>query len=303
MRSSRRGSPASKPRCTPRLGVAYYCKGEKSQGDAELQALHELRDQQLTAQQAAIDEAKQLPEHQWTAALHAAERRFARPLAGIQRRVAELESYRRIATGFFVSRTQLIWGLVAIGAGEAVALWLLRRRWMQAVLAVTVGVAAAAWLGYGHWSLVNMAEESTNVDFAIVTRKQLEVGDTAAAVRSARQYSSERPQQVRPLANLTEALYADGRIQDARACFQTLRELAGTADLDAPPFARLSPIGREFGWPTDSRFPKTSGRHSPIDRRWPRWVRESGVRGPPPTGNFVTRRAANTRLPIFAENR
>lgn len=247
--------PTEQAKVHAALGVAYYCKGEKSQGDAELQAVRELRDQQVADQRAAIDAAAQLPEQQRTAAIHAAERRFARPLAGIQRRVAELESYRRILTGFFVSRTQLIWGLVAIAAGEAVAVWLLRRRWMQSVLVATVGVAAAAWLGYGYWSLINMADESTNVDFAVVTRKQLEVGDTAAAVRSARQYSSERPEQVRPLANLVEALYADGRIQDARARFQTLRELAGTADLDSPPLARLSPIAREFGWPTDWRLP------------------------------------------------
>jgi peroxiredoxin/multidrug efflux pump subunit AcrA (membrane-fusion protein) len=272
--------PSEQAKVHAALGAAYYCKGENSQGDAELQALRELRDQQLATQQAAIDEAKQLPEHQRTAALRAAERRLARPLAGIQRRVAELESYRRIATGFFVSRTQLIWGLVAIGTGEAVGLWLLRRRWMQAVLAATAGMVAAAWLGYGYWSLVNMADESTNVDFAIVTRKQIEVGDTAAAVRSARQYSSERPQQVRPLANLTEALYADGRIQDARACFQTLRELAGAADLDAPPFARLNPIARAFGWPTDWRLPdniqKTLAGRPPLaamgPRMWRPWI-------------------------------
>ena len=61
---------------------------------------------------------------------------------------------------------------------------------------------------------------------------------------------------MRPQANLVEILYRVGKKDDARAEFEMLREMAGTADLDSPPFARLAPIAREFGFPTDWRRPE-----------------------------------------------
>jgi peroxiredoxin len=60
---------------------------------------------------------------------------------------------------------------------------------------------------------------------------------------------------VRPQANLVEILYKVGNKEDARAEFAILRELAGTADLDSPPLARLAPLARELGLPTDWRKP------------------------------------------------
>jgi peroxiredoxin len=256
------------------LGVAYYCKGDVAAGDNELRVLRELRDEQLALRDSEIEEVQRRTERQGPGAVRLVEKRFARPLAGIGRAVAELESYRRIVTGFFVSRKELIWGLGGLLAGEVVALWLLRRRWMAAALVGFVGVAAAACLGYGHWALLNMADESTNVDFAFVTRKQLQAGDPVAALQSARQYAQERINQVRPQANLVEMLYAAGQIKEARNQFEKLRAMAGTADLDAPPFARLAPIAREFGFPTDWRLPeeieKTLAARRPLESMGPR---------------------------------
>jgi peroxiredoxin len=262
------------------LGVAHYCKGDVASGDKELKALHELRDEQLALRQSAIEEAQQTPERQRAGALHAVDKRFARPLAGIGHALAEVESYRRVVTGFFVSRTQLMWGLAGLLACEAVALWLLRRRWMTAALVGLLGVAGAGCLCYGHWALVNIADESTNLDFAFVTRKQLEAGDPAAALQSARQYAQERVNQVRPQANLVEMLYAAGQLEEARSQFEKLRAMAGTADLDAPPFARLALIAREFGFPTDWRLPaeieKTLAGRRPLEsmgpRTWQPWT-------------------------------
>ncbi len=88
-----------------------------------------------------------------------------------------------------------------------------------------------------------------------MTRKQLDAGDFEQAEWAARQFASERPHQVRPQANLVEVLYQAGKKAEARDEFETLRELAGTADLDTPPLARLAPIAREFGLPTDWRLP------------------------------------------------
>jgi peroxiredoxin len=100
-----------------------------------------------------------------------------------------------------------------------------------------------------------------------MARKQLEAGDQDVAEWCARQYAENREYQVRPQANLIEILYAVGKKDDARKEFEKLRELAGTADLDSPPFARLAPIAREYGFPTDWRLPakinKTlANRHS-----------------------------------------
>jgi peroxiredoxin len=262
------------------LGVAHYCKGDVAAGDKELKALHELRDEQLALRQSAIEEARQTPERQRAGALHAVDKRFARPLAGIGHALAEVDSYRRVVSGFFVSRTQLVGGLLGLLVGEAVALWLLRRRWMTAALVGLLGVAGAGCLCYGHWALVNMADESTNLDFAFVTRKQLEAGDPAAALQSARQYAQERVNQVRPQANLVEMLYAAGQLKEARSQFEKLRAMAGMADLDAPPFVRLAPIAREFGFPTDWRLPaeieKTLAGRRPLEsmgpRTWQPWT-------------------------------
>jgi peroxiredoxin len=59
---------------------------------------------------------------------------------------------------------------------------------------------------------------------------------------------------VRPQANLVETLYKAGKKDQARVEFEKLRDLAGSADLDSPPLARLEPIAREFGFPTDWRL-------------------------------------------------
>jgi peroxiredoxin len=261
------------------LGVAYYCKGNTVEGDGELHALRNLLDEQHALREAAIEEAQRMPERQRAASLSSVDKRFARTLAGVQRGIAELESYRRIVTGFFVSRLLLVWGLVSLLASEAVALWFLRGRWLPAALAGLLGVAAALCLCYGHWALLNMAEESTNVDFAFVTRRQLDAGDPNAALQSARVYARERVNQVRPQANLVEMLYAAGQTDEARSEFQNLRSMAGTADLDAPPLARLSTIARAFGFPTDWRLPqainKTLAGRRPLEsmgpRTWQRW--------------------------------
>jgi peroxiredoxin/tetratricopeptide (TPR) repeat protein len=266
--------PGEQAKVHAALGVAHYCKGDVAAGDGELEALRQLQAEQLALKQTALDEAQQAPERQRLVALRTVERRYTRPLKGIGRGLRELESYRRIVTGFYVSRRMLVGGLLGMLACEVVGLWLLRGRWMRSAFVASLGIVGASWLCYGHWALLNMADDSTNVDFAFVTRKQLEAGDPAAAVRSAGEFALERVNQVRPLANLVEALFAAGQTSAARTQFQRLREMAGTADLDAPPFARLAPIAREFGWPTDWRLPdqinKTLAGRRPLESMGPR---------------------------------
>jgi peroxiredoxin len=247
--------PAEQGKLHTNVGVACYSRGDVAGGDDELAAVRQLLDEQVALRQTALIEADQRPESERASALGAVNKRFGRPLANLESQVEQLGSYRRIVTGFFLGRIRLIIYLGLLFAGEVVVFWLLRRRMMRAVLSVVAAVLTAAWLVYCHLELVNLPSNSMNVDFAFVTRKQLEVGDFDQAEWSARQFAQERPNQVRPQANLVEVLYKAGKQDEARQEFEALRELAGTADLDSPPLARLAPLARDLGLPPDWRKP------------------------------------------------
>jgi peroxiredoxin len=248
--------PAEQGKYHASLGVAYYSRGDVAKGDQELAAVQKLRGEQVALRNTAVEEANGRPAIERTAALGAVEKRFSRPLASLQSQANQLDDYRRIAAGFFLGRGRLLIYLGVLVVVEAVVFWFLRRRMMRAVLSAVGAVLVAGWLVSCHIALVNLGADSTNVDFAFVTQKQLAAGDFDLAEWSARQYAIERPLQVRPQANFVEALYKAGRLKEARDEFEKLRELAGTADLDSPPLARLEPIAREFGLPTDWRQPE-----------------------------------------------
>ncbi|HEX4071167.1 MAG TPA: peroxiredoxin family protein [Planctomycetaceae bacterium] len=248
--------PAEQGKLRASLGIAYYCSNDLQKGDQELAALRQLRDEQRTQSQTALEEASRRPELERASAVGAVQTRFGRPLSRLDSQIAQLESYRAIVAGFFLSRGRLLVYLGLLVVGEAALFWFLRRRMLTAILTAVGAVLVAGWLFYCHLALVNLPSNATNVDFAVVTRKQLDVGDFEQAEWSARQFASERPHQVRPQANLVEVLYQAGKKAEARDEFETLRELAGTADLDTPPLARLAPIAREFGLPTDWRLPQ-----------------------------------------------
>lgn len=247
--------PAEQGKVHSNLGVAYYSRGDVAAGDRELAALETLRNEQIAAQQSALDEAARGPERLRGSARREVEKRFGTSLATLKRGVESLESYRSIVTGFFVSRTMLYIDLASLVAGEAVIFWLLRRRQLRAILTIVVALIAAGWLFHCHLAILNLAENAMDVDFAFVTQKQLAVGEWDGAEYAARKFAAERVNQVRPEANLVETLYRVGKKDEAREEFQALRELAGMADLDTPPMARLAPIAAEFGFPTDWRLP------------------------------------------------
>jgi peroxiredoxin len=139
---------------------------------------------------------------------------------------------------------------------EAIAVWFLRRRRFWALGTLLATLLVGVWVLQRHLALLDLPYHSENVDFAIVCRKLLEAGDPEEAEWSARNFAKERARQVRPRANLVEVLYCAGKKDDARREFALLRELAGTADLDSPPLARLAPAAREFGFPADWRLPQ-----------------------------------------------
>jgi peroxiredoxin/tetratricopeptide (TPR) repeat protein len=241
------------------LAVAYYCRGKPGDlaaGDQELVQVRKLLDEQAGSRQAAIEEARKGPEKDRKKAIGFADARYTINTTSLVRSLAELESYQRIVEGLFISRKMLFVYLTVLVLGEIAVFWFLRRRLVLAILTVVGAVVAGIWLFQRHLALMDLPYDSKNVEFAFMSRKQLEAGDPDVAEWCARQYALNRPNQVRPQANLVEILYGIGKVDEARAEFETLRFMGGVADLDAPPFVRLAPIAREFGLPTDWRRPE-----------------------------------------------
>ena len=202
--------PAEQGKRHANLGVAYYSSGDVPDGDRELAAIRRLRDEQAVEREAAFEEVSRRPEVEQSAAAGAVEKRFNRRLASLETQIDQLQAYRRIVTGVSLSRGQLVLYLGILAGVEVILLWILRRRMMRALLSGVAALVVAGWLVYCHLALVNLPDDAVNVDFAFVTRKQMDVGDFDQAVWSAVRFAGERPRQVRPLANLVEALSKSG---------------------------------------------------------------------------------------------
>ena len=61
--------------------------------------------------------------------------------------------------------------------------------------------------------------------------------------------------QVTPLAVQVDLLKRMNKLDDAKAAFAKLRDVAANADLDSPLLTRLAPFAKEQGWPDDWRNP------------------------------------------------
>ncbi|HET6327182.1 MAG TPA: redoxin domain-containing protein [Planctomycetaceae bacterium] len=247
------------------LGVAYYSTGNVAAGDSELAEIRRLQSAEEAAAKTAIAEVSESAKR--TKAMQAVERKYLRPVAELARSSKELESYRRIVTGFFLGQRTLILSLVGLFLIEVVLFWTLRRHMIFGVFTVLGAIGIGVWLFHSHLALLNLPYDSVNVDFAFMSRQQLAAGDPDVAEWCARQFAENRDYQVKPQANLVEILYSIGKKDEARQEFEKLRELAGMADLDSPPLARLQPIAHEFGLPTDWRLPEKLNK--PIAGRRP----------------------------------
>jgi peroxiredoxin len=250
------------------LGVAYYSKGDVASGDRELAEIRRLDEAQQEEAKKAMEEITVTETSKRTRAVQVLEHKYGRAIGELSRSIRELESYRRMVTGFFVSRRTLILCLCGLLVIEAAAFWTLKRRSMVvAVLTVPVMIGVGVWLFRAHLALLDLPYDSVNVDFAVMSRQQLEAGDPDVAEWCARSFAENRQYQVKPQANLVEILYRIGKKDEAREEFEKLRELAGMADLDSPVLARLQPIARDFDLPTDWRLPEKLNK--PISGRRP----------------------------------
>ncbi len=247
--------PAEQGKVHLNLGVAYYSTGKIAEGDKELAEIRRLSAAEEAGAQEAVNEIGETTKR--NKAMAAVQAKYVRPLAELSRQRKELESYRRIVTGFFLSRRALLMCLGGLFVIELAAFFTIKRRSMvAAVLTVPLAIAGGVWVFQRHLALLDLPYDSVNVDFAFMSRQMLGAGDPDVAEWCARQFAENREYQVKPQANLVEILYRIGQKDEARQEFDKLRELAGTADLDSPPLARLEPIAREFDLPTDWRLPE-----------------------------------------------
>jgi peroxiredoxin/tetratricopeptide (TPR) repeat protein len=245
------GSPIERAAFHSSLGIVSYCRGDVRNGDRELEALRELRDEILAS--APIPDAEAL-RSETTSESVAADGKLYLQTSEINRSIEILEKHRRVLTAVYVSRPTLIVALSALVVFAGAGVWLLRRRFIGAAVVALGAVLAGIWVYQRHVALLDLPYDGEDMDVAVVCRKLLEAGDPAEAVWVASNIAMERQGEVRPQANLVEMSYKAGKKDEARAEFEKLRELAGAGDLDSPPLARLEPIAREFGFPADWRL-------------------------------------------------
>jgi peroxiredoxin/tetratricopeptide (TPR) repeat protein len=237
------------------LGIAHYARGEVDLGDRELQSLRQLFGEQRARRGASLGAVRKVPPGERIRAVSAVVRRFDDPIAHLKTSLVALESYHRLASGFFLNRTQLAGWLAVVLVAEIVVFWLLRRRVRLALSTIVPTLAVCAWLVHAHWALIHLPNGLTDVDLGYLSQKLLQAGAPESAENCAREYVDDGPANVLTQTNLVDVLYHVGKPGEARKVFDALRSLSGAADLDSPPFARLAPIAREFGYPTDWRLP------------------------------------------------
>ena len=234
------------------MGIVAYCRGDVADGDRELAAIRQLKEELIVSATPPNEGSSQSPEDR--SAQMAAQTQLEVQNSDMQRSIDVLEKHRRVMTAFYVNRPTLIAALLVLAAVTAVGLWLLRRRFVPAILLSVVAIGAGVWVFQRHVALLDLPYDGEDMDVAVVCKRLLAAGDPDEAVWAASNIAAERPGEVRPQANLVETLYKAGKKDQARTAFEKLRELAGAADLDSPPLARLEPIACEFGLPTDWRL-------------------------------------------------
>jgi peroxiredoxin/tetratricopeptide (TPR) repeat protein len=98
-------------------------------------------------------------------------------------------------------------------------------------------------------------------------------GDREAGLKNGREAVNRQKNQVQPLAELVELLWRAGEEKEAGERFQQLRDISGQIDIEAPVFARLTPIAASLNLPADWRIVKPPepdvGVRPPLDSLGP----------------------------------
>ncbi len=118
--------------------------------------------------------------------------------------------------------------------------------------------------------------KNAKLNLLIQAQWTADAGDIPAAIKLAERAVKEGASQVRPVAVLVDLLWRKGDKKGAKKHFETLRKLAGHADLDTPMLAKLAPVAKAAGidgdWRTPPELAKDLGQRPPLDDLGPfRW--------------------------------
>ncbi|QDV38046.1 peroxiredoxin family protein [Tautonia plasticadhaerens] len=104
-------------------------------------------------------------------------------------------------------------------------------------------------------------EEAGSMRREALARLLLESGRAEEAVAQAAEAVEKAPKEVAPLAARVEILHAAGKVDEARAAYLDLREIARESDPDLPVFARIDAILADWqsddGWQAPAQEPRT----------------------------------------------
>ncbi|MCG8648601.1 MAG: peroxiredoxin family protein [Pirellulales bacterium] len=118
--------------------------------------------------------------------------------------------------------------------------------------------------------------KNAKLNSLIQAQWQADAGDLPGAIKLAQRAVNSGAGQVRPVAVLVDLLWRKGDKDAAKKKFETLRKLAGHADLDTPMLAKLAPVaqaaGMEGDWRITPQLAKDLGERPPLDQLGPfRW--------------------------------
>jgi peroxiredoxin len=131
----------------------------------------------------------------------------------------------------------------------------LRNKLKDLAKQIAKGDAAAAVVAKDAAALIRHIESAGDIETVLAASWIGQAGDHAAAIERLEKLVNERPGEVRPLAILADHLWHAGRHDDAVKSFETLRKVAGSADLGTPILARIKPVAEKAGAPDDWRIP------------------------------------------------
>lgn len=106
----------------------------------------------------------------------------------------------------------------------------------------------------GNFKVANEALSKRPSSFSPMLR-QLAHGDYEKAAETAAKHIEKKNKETVPLAQAIHVLYhADKKNEAWKTGFEELRSISSAIEIDSPVFARLAPIARELGYPTDWRL-------------------------------------------------
>jgi peroxiredoxin len=254
------------------LGQAYLRSGRIEQGERVLAELQLRLEQQKSAQDLAVNEAREKLAKQETDPAEAIEETVetAEAVAEVAVAVADDTSGTTAAANSAdesdnaspeesVSDTEQ--NEESRKASEKVAEearkpFQSKIKELEQAIAELEGHLAAARGDYAA-ALEFLKKAGGSADAIVRARYRFLAGEVDEALQDVEKYVKGRRNEVQPLAGYVELLWQAERREDAEKQFEQLREISGSIDLGAasPVFSRLEPIAAELGWPSDWRQP------------------------------------------------